>query len=192
MIKEVSFSKLHYIWKYLNHLFCNSFLKCLDGKFYILNVGDVKEVYFTNDRHVIKILEEVSELKPVMLGLFIGWIKKNKNFIPSPNLLKHLYDCLGVIKGAAVVSSQGVKAFLYGNDILLESIVKVYKPIKKALYVAIIDAADSEIIGIGKSNYDYENLIKLMKENKKNKNVEVFKNVFDLGRFLRKENTILD
>lgn len=75
------------------------------------------------------------------------------------------------VKGPAVaieVSEQGVKAFLYGNDILPISVIRVIPP-RLGVY-AVIDSTDGAVIGFVKWN------------NTK----AVYENVYDAGVFLRK------
>lgn len=112
----------------------------------------------------IKHLEKISATR-LFEGSWIGVYYK-KLVVPSVTLVKHIYAEVGT-KAAVVVAEQGVKAFLYGNDVLLESVLRVIPP-RKGLY-AVIDSLDGEVIGFAK--WDPAR--------------KVYMNVYDLGMFLR-------
>lgn len=67
-----------------------------------------------------------------------------------------------------MVKEQGIKAFLYGNDILPESVIKVIPPLK-GVY-AVVDPLDEEVVGF----VEWSSI----------KNV--YANIYDAGVFLRK------
>lgn len=98
-------------------------------------------------------------------GKWIGVYHK-KILAPSISLVKEIYGKVGV-KAALVVNDKGVKAFLYGNDVLPESVVQVVPP-KRGLF-AVIDQSDGEVIGFARWN----------------PRKEVYENVYDLGLYLR-------
>lgn len=95
------------------------------------------------------------------IGLYV-----KKTLVPSLSLIKEIYKKHG-IKAAIIVNEQGVKAFLYGNDILPQSVVKVIPP-KLGLY-AVVDVSDEEVVGFVRWS----------------SRKRVYKNVYDLGIFLR-------
>ncbi|RLG85170.1 MAG: hypothetical protein DRO39_06275, partial [Thermoprotei archaeon] len=108
--------------------------------------------------------------------------------IPTPWLYELLFRCLGRVVAAVEVGVQGVRAFLYGNDILLQSVERLYPPIKRGGYVAVIDPADGRVIGVARALYDYrsiESLVEGLKRGSADPNAPVFENVFDLGCFVR-------
>ena len=182
IVKEVT--------KYLRRLFSNDYLRCINLSEGYLLINEFNELFYVSDERLINVLNDVWVLKPLAAGFHIGWFFRGAEFIPSPALLEHLYSCLGVIRGAVEVSDLGVKAFLYGNDILLQSVIKIYKPIEKGMYVSIVDHLDKHVIGIGRSKYGYRELRKLMKFKELEKTLEVVSNVFDLGRYLHEEVTL--
>lgn len=89
-----------------------------------------------------------------------------KVLAPSLSLIRKIYGKHGV-KAAILVSEKGVRAFLYGNDVLPQSVVKTIPP-RLGLY-AVIDSSDMEVIGFAK--WDGKR--------------QVYKNVYDVGIFLR-------
>ncbi len=97
-----------------------------------------------------------------------SWIAvyTKKRLVPSINIVRSIYSDQGV-KAAIIVKEQGVKAFLYGNDILLESVLQVVPPVKKLF--AVIDSADNEVIGFAAWN----------------PRRRIYENIYDAGLFLR-------
>lgn len=89
-----------------------------------------------------------------------------KQFIPSISIVRSIYSNHGV-KSAIIVGEQGIKAFLYGNDVLPDSVISIIPPAKD-LY-AVIDSSDDEIVGF--ASWDP---IK-----------KIYANIFDIGMFLR-------
>lgn len=89
-----------------------------------------------------------------------------KILAPSLSLIKKIYEKHGV-KAAIIVSEKGVRAFLYGNDVLPQSVAKTIPP-KLGLY-AVIDSSDMEVLGFVK--WDGKR--------------QVYENIYDAGIFLR-------
>lgn len=85
---------------------------------------------------------------------------------PSPEVYERAFRAAGP-RAAAVAADQGVRAFLYGNDLLLESVLELYEPLDDL--VAVVDALDWRVVGVAR--WDRAR--------------RVFKNVYDLGMFLR-------
>ncbi|MEM2524133.1 MAG: hypothetical protein QXS34_05135 [Desulfurococcaceae archaeon] len=85
---------------------------------------------------------------------------------PSLCLIREIYEKHGM-KAAIVVAEKGVRAFLYGNDILPQSVVEIMPP-ELGLY-AVIDSSDMEVIGFAK--WDGRR--------------QVYENIYDAGIFLR-------
>lgn len=85
---------------------------------------------------------------------------------PSVPLVEKIYSHEGY-RAAIVVAEKGVKAFLYGNDVLPASVLEKHPPVENI--VSVIDSSDYRIIGFAK--YD--------------KHRDVYKNIYDLGIFLR-------
>jgi hypothetical protein len=104
-------------------------------------------------------------LRVIYEGLWLGVYTK-KTVLPSTTLASRIIRERG-LRSAIIVSDQGVKAFLYGNDILPESVIKKY-PSKIGIYT-VIDHSDNEVIGFSKWS------------SRKN----VYVNLYDVGIFLR-------
>jgi len=121
-------------------------------------------------------------------GILIGWIKKRREFIPSTRLFELAMEKGFEIGCAVVAKSQGVKAFLYGNDLLVSSVERFLHPIEKGVYVAVLDKEDMKVIGIGKFVINPEDFDRYVKEGKML--IPVVENIFDLGIFLRDESYI--
>ncbi len=121
-------------------------------------------------------------INPILSGVIIGWFRGGE-FIPSTNLF-YFGKSSGFEFGCSVIASeQGVKAFLYGNDLLLASFKGFIEPIEKGMYVAVLDSSDMMPIGIGKLVVDPREIDELRRNGRV---LEVIaKNVFDLGRLLR-------
>lgn len=121
-------------------------------------------------------------------SILIGWIKKRREFIPSTRLFELAMEKGFKIGCAVVAKSQGVKAFLYGNDLLVSSVERFLHPIEKGVYVAVLDKEDMKVIGIGKFVINPEDFDRHVKEGKML--IPVVENIFDLGIFLRDESYI--
>lgn len=114
--------------------------------------------------HSIEALNMLSAMK-----LFAGkWIAlyRNKILAPSIPLVNEIYSRAG-LKAAVLITDKGIKAFLYGKDVLPESIIKVIPP-SKGLY-AVIDQYDNEVIGFVRWNPIRQ----------------VYENIYDAGIFIR-------
>lgn len=98
-------------------------------------------------------------------GLWVGVLLDNKPYL-SPVIYERIYSEKG-IRAAVVIGEKGVKAFLYGNDVLEQSIIKKYPPLDGPL--AVIDASDYSVIGVAEPA----------------KQRGVYRNIYDLGMFLR-------
>ncbi len=131
---------------------------------------------------------ELSKHDLVFSGLIAGWIVKN-DFVPSPWIFEKALRIGGKIGCAVEVLEQGVKAFLYGNDILIASVKKFLHPVRKGMYVAVLDAYDGSVIGVGKLVKEPNEIEEL---HKLGRILEVaIENVFDLGLVLRSERSLL-
>jgi len=130
----------------------------------LVEVGELKETCF-ND--LCLIFQGITELSgAVFSGELVGIVKEG-HVVPSPQLYTKLFQRFGW-RSCVVATDKGVKAFLYGNDLLLESVAEIYPPVDN--YVAVLDYYDYNVIGVA-----------VWDESSK-----VFKNVFDLGVYLRK------
>ncbi|MEZ0290542.1 MAG: PUA domain-containing protein [Sulfolobales archaeon] len=123
------------------------------------------------------------DVEVVSAGLRIGFIESGK-FIPTPLFLDLLYERLATTRGAVIAGERGVKAFLYGNDLLYESVIKIYEPFKRNHIVSIIDPEDGRVVGIGVATEDLEEILKWPRT-REYMIKPVVKNIFDLGFYLR-------
>jgi len=96
-------------------------------------------------------------------GLWIGVIINGGVYLSIP-IYEKIYSTIG-FKAAIVVGEQGVKNFLYGRDVLEESIVSKYPPLNNPL--AVIDHIDERVIGVVEPG-----------EN------GIYKHIYDLSMFL--------
>jgi 60S ribosome subunit biogenesis protein NIP7 len=100
-------------------------------------------------------------------GRWIGLLIDGKPY-PAPWIYEEVYKRRGY-RAAIIVSDQGVKAFLYGNDVLRESILEEYPPLHDA--VAVVDYSDKRVIGVARRVRE--------------KGGTYYRNIYDLGMFLR-------
>ncbi|AFK51355.1 hypothetical protein TCELL_0931 [Thermogladius calderae 1633] len=84
----------------------------------------------------------------------------------TPVLYEKVFGRLGLV-AAVKASEQGVKAFLYGKDLLLESVLEIYPPVDS--YVAVVDSVDGLVVGVARWD----------------SGSRVFRNIFDIGLYLR-------
>ncbi|MCI4462136.1 MAG: hypothetical protein JHC12_04180 [Thermogladius sp.] len=130
----------------------------------LVEVGKLRETCFDN---ICLIYQGVNELpRAVFSGELVGIVIEG-HVAPSPQLYTKLFQRYGC-RSCVVAADKGVKAFLYGNDLLLESVAEIYPPVDS--YVAVLDSYDYSVIGVAKWD----------------ESSKVFKNVFDLGVYLRK------
>ncbi|MEM4541817.1 MAG: hypothetical protein QW159_01530 [Desulfurococcaceae archaeon] len=107
----------------------------------------------------------VTEITEIFGGRWIALYVKG-TLAPSIPLVKEIYKRTG-LRAAIVVSEEGVKAFLYGNDVLPESVIELVPP-SKGLY-AVIDYYDKDVVGFAKWN----------------PKKRVYENIYDIGVFIR-------
>ncbi|ADI32123.1 hypothetical protein [Staphylothermus hellenicus] len=100
-------------------------------------------------------------------GVWIGVIINNKPYL-SPEIYEEIYRDIRTYRAAIIVGEKGVKNFLYGNDILEQSIIAEYQPLDQP--VAVIDHLDGKVIGVA------ERVVGRGK---------IYQNIYDLGFFLR-------
>ena len=116
---------------------------------------------------------------PYSAGLYAGRLRRSRpEFIPSVSLLQIIYDSVGP-RRAIEVSEEGLKPFLYGNDILRKSVTKCYEPVSRGEVVGIL-GSDGYVYGVGLSNVDSCSELSKLRDLD-----EVAKNVFDIGWYLR-------
>ena len=98
-------------------------------------------------------------------GRWIGIVINDEPYL-SPIIYEEIYRDNG-FRAAVIAREKGVKAFLYGNDLLPISVEKLYGPRRGA--VAVIDKTDYRVIGVAR--WDPKK--------------RIYKNIYDLGVFLR-------
>jgi len=116
---------------------------------------------------------------PYSVGLYVGRLRRLRpHFIPSVMLAEFIYGKLRYFVNAVKVSLNGLKPFLYGNDILKESVTNYFPKVVRGRVTFVI-GPDNYVYGLGISTVnDYE--IKGLKPTD-----VVVKNVFDVGWYVR-------
>jgi ribosome biogenesis protein Nip4 len=129
--------------------------------------------------------EGISQLKvePLFMGKIVG-VSLNNKVYPSPWLLEDLYECIGEIRSAVEAEQQGVKAFLYGNDLLVASVGKIYGRFRRGDIIAIIDPIDGKVIGVARAMLNPSEIA--IARSRGEQSDLAAKNIFDLGWLLRK------
>ncbi|WP_440059374.1 hypothetical protein ACSU1N_06200 [Thermogladius sp. 4427co] len=98
-------------------------------------------------------------------GAWIG-VSLGGKAVLSTLLYTEVFNRVGY-RAAVIASEKGVRAFLYGNDLLYESIIEIYEPIDS--FIAVVDSSDKTVIGVAELDRERR----------------VFRNIYDLGIFLR-------
>lgn len=119
-----------------------------------------------------------NDLNTIFKGRWVAGIVNEKIFI-SPWLYDIIYKQFGR-RACIVVDGKGLEVFLYGEDLFASSIKEYYEPIDND--VAVLDYRDDNVLGVAKPLVKGHELKKLIKEGV---NKPVFKNIFDLGIYIR-------
>jgi len=139
----------------------------------VVGEGKIKEVFLV-PKEVYNILDRTREIRmPYYLGLFFGEI--NGDFKISLEGL-WLISKYGREKGV-VVSEKGEQLFLYGRDILEESIIKVGSLVRPGKKVIVLNKF-YEPLGLG--------IIAKLFDKPTGKPKTIVKNILDRGWYLRK------
>ncbi len=144
-------------------------------KVFVIRVNRIGFIYVLERKTWLKNLPNI-----VFGGKWIGVIVE-KDVCPSINIYERAFLNKGY-RASIVVSEHGAKNFLYGNDIFASSIEEYYDPLNYC--VAVIDYFDKKVIGVAKP-FDDISMNELYKFLEEKQAIPVFKNVFDLGFFLR-------
>ena len=115
----------------------------------------------------------------VYSGEWLGIVIDNRVYL-STIIYERIYRYLGKYRAAITVSEHGVKNFLYGNDLFASSVIRYYEPIYNP--VAVIDSFDKRVIGVAEPMVSENELINALK---KGLEKPVYKNIYDLGFFIR-------
>ncbi|MEM3981055.1 MAG: hypothetical protein QXF79_07380, partial [Ignisphaera sp.] len=160
--------KLDAIINYIDKCFCREYRDYILSEFEIMLIpkNDVVSRVTLVPKDIAGYIINISANVNVMsAGIVIGWIKRRK-FIPSTHLFNLATQKRFKFGCAVVAKQQGIKAFLYGNDLLISSVDKFLYPIEKGLYVAVIDPEDMNTIGIGRLVIDPKDFNKYLLEGK--------------------------
>ncbi|HIQ03279.1 MAG TPA: hypothetical protein EYH40_02540 [Desulfurococcales archaeon] len=144
--------------------------------------NNVYEAFLVNNelKELLSIMKKINIQNPFSIGLFVGTIIENKSniaFKVGLDLMEYLAQQLR--RNIVIVSDDAAKLFLYGRDILLNSIIKILPPIS---YLTVIANKELEILGIAKPLVNLETFIR---EGRRG-NIVALKNVVDKGWYLRK------
>jgi len=118
--------------------------------------------------------------KPYSIGLFAGSITKRKGKLKLKiglDLMEFLAQRLR--RNIVIVNDHAAMLFLYGRDIMLNSIVDILPPIG---YLTVVANRGLEILGLAKLLINIEGAINKGAK----KDVIALKNVIDKGWYLRK------
>lgn len=176
---------------YMDKCFCKEYKDYIFKEFeirYIPKNDVISRVTLIPKDVISHVLDLSTRVDILSAGIVIGWMKKRKEFIPSTHLF-NLAIHEGFKFGCAVVAKhQGVKAFLYGKDLLIASVDRFLYPVEKGLYVAVVDPEDMNAVGIGRLVIDPGDFNRYVSEGRVL--LPAVENVFDLGKLLRNESYI--
>ena len=182
-----SLSGLRSVANYIIKCFGSDVSSLIDREYAVLTIVGSHFQYrvFLLDKAYVSMVSKLARDSRICgAGILIGWLHGD-DFIPSTQLFDFVRR-IGCRIGCSIVAKeQGVKAFLYGNDLLLTSLEKVLEPAERGWYVAVLDSSDMVAIGIGKLLVSPREIPMLIKEGRML--VPIVKNVFDLGTTVRYE-----
>ncbi|HID42204.1 MAG TPA: hypothetical protein EYP30_00235, partial [Archaeoglobaceae archaeon] len=138
---------------------------------YSLLVNENREVFALSKKLADFILENKIEF--LSAGLKVGEVGKRFRFSLEGSFF------FALKKKKVYVDKTGEMLFLYGRDIFAESVRKAVKVKKRD--VVFVCNTDGDIIGIGRSRFDGEDMRSVEKE------TVVVENLIDRGEYLRKE-----
>ncbi len=159
----------------------------IDGSYLLLLVEGSQNKYhvYVFDKQLMDLIARLNNATRVQgAGLLIGWLR-GENFVPSTQLFNYMRNTGFGIGCAAVAKAQGIKAFLYGNDLLLASLDCIIEPAERGWYIAVLDPEDMFAIGIGRLLVSPYEIPKLLREG--HMLTPIVKNIFDLGLTVRQE-----
>jgi len=171
---------------YMNKCFASNHLEVVlgSGEFVVLGGMRQSRLYYV-PRPLAGIINSAkSNLSTMHAGLFVGFYRRGL-FIPSTELF-NVARMNGLRFGCAVVAKQqGVKAFLYGNDLLVASVERFLEPVEKGMIVAVSDSEDLFVVGVGILVLSADEFLKAVSQGRM---LEVaVKNIKDRGLLLRSE-----
>jgi len=171
---------------YLNKCFAGNHPEVVLGSGELVVLGGMRlfRLYYV-PRPLAEIINSAkSKLSIMHVGLFVGFYRRGL-FIPSTELF-NAARMNGLKFGCAVAAKQqGVKAFLYGNDLLVASVERFLEPVEKGMVVAVLDSEDLFTVGVGILKLSVDEFLKAVSQGRM---LEVaVKNIKDLGLLLRSE-----
>jgi len=186
-LRICSLSELRPVFNYITRCFGSDVSSFINKEYTVFTTVGSRFQYrvFLLDKSCTSTLAKLARDSRVCgAGILIGWLHNN-DFIPSTQLFDFIRRMGHRIGCSIIAKEQGVKAFLYGNDLLLASLEKVLEPAERGWYVAVLDSLDMVAIGIGKLLVSPQEIPMLIREGRML--VPVVKNVFDLGTTVRYE-----
>lgn len=186
-VRVYSLGELRSVARYIAKCFGSEVSSLIDKEYTVLIIVGSRlrcRVFLLDKSYVPMIYRLARDSRICGAGILIGWLHGN-SFIPSTQLFDLVHH-MGFRIGCSIVAKeQGVKAFLYGNDLLLASVEKVLEPAERGWYVAVLDSLDMAAIGIGKLLVSPHEISVLIREGRML--TSIVKNVFDLGTTIRYE-----
>ncbi len=178
---------LRSVARYFEKCFGTEAVSHIEKRYMLLHVESSQNKYhvYMFDKQLIDFIIQLSTITRVRgAGLLIGWLR-GENFVPSTQLFNYIHSTGFRMGCAAIAKTQGVKAFLYGNDLLLASLDRIIEPAERGWYVAVLDPEDMLAVGIGRLLISPHQIPELIREGRML--IPVVKNVFDLGLTVRQE-----
>ncbi len=141
--------------------------------------GYFNEIYAARGSFIPIINQLIERNKhPYALGLHMGRLRKKK-FLPS---LELGYIVSTKTNTCVIVNEKGEENFLYGKDLLLESIIDIKSSIKPGQIVIVLNR-ENEYIGLGRA---INKIIKIKGKVYSPQRGFIIENIIDLGWYLRK------
>ncbi len=130
----------------------------------------------TLDHVVVDYLKGRIRREPYSLGIFLGQIIDGEYRV-SIDIAEKLF--LKARRNAIMINEHAASLFLYGRDVMLKSIIKVYPPLFK---ITVVINELEDVLGLCKLTVKPKDLL----VESRSKNKIVCKNIIDKGWYLRK------
>lgn len=169
------------VFKEIERLFGRRALSAVEGYTPLYCFSKFIEVYLLT-AELVSAVERVMSCGrvPYAAGLYAGRLRTGRPaFIPSHLLIEKVYRVLEYPRRAVALAEDGVKAVLYGRDVLRESVVKCFDPLESGEVLAVL-GLDGYVYAIALSNVEGCGILGSMKPAD-----VIAKTVFDLGWYLR-------
>lgn len=157
----------------------------------ILCVSGCREVYIVSERlaETATILSDRGA-EVLSAGLRVGEVVAGR-LVPNPVFMEYVFRLTGRFRGAVVAREEGVRSFLYGRDLLYESLERVYPPVEKNMIVSVLDTSDLSVIGVGVFLEDIGDVLSWPRRGEFLKR-PVVANIRDLGLYLRRQELFIE